>query len=1069
MRVVHELANGRQKAHYWSMPRQLQRVMAVVALAHVFMMGVAGAAQPPVAPDDSQSEYLIDVWGTDEGLPSNIVTGIVQTPDGYLWCSTYGGVVRFDGVRFVRIGPDDKTNREAARVLCLHVDQQGQLWMGTDGAGVMRYAGGTFTTFAEPPGSPANSVRSIVEDTSGALWLGTQGGLGRLRDGKMTWFTEANGFSNTAKSIWNLALDQAGELWIADWNSLKMFRDGRFETVALNADASPPVRAVYAQGKDVWAGMLGRAMHRGRDGWKTVEQSNDFAKAEVAAFCQTQAGDFWVGTRKGLYLERDSGWTVFRARDGLLSSEVRALFEDREENLWVGTGTGGLARFKRRVLKTYTAQHGLTDGGVRALRERPDGGLWVGMNAGRLASGDHGTFQRFEGANLPTDAAVESVLETRDGALWVGTFGNGLVRFHDGQATQFRPSVGSPARIDKVTALLEDRAGTVWLGTYYSLYRATGSNVVVPVSIRGRDLRSPVTALHEDRAGRLWVACHGMGLVHLDVSSNAAQAQVVEWLTRRQGLPTDLVRTLHEDAAGTLWIGTEAGLCRWSRGGGMSVFTKAHGLADDTISQILEDDADNLWLGSNHGIMRVAKRELHAVADGRKTSLEVFACGRGEGMLSLECSGGFHPAGLKTRDGKLWFPTTRGLVMVDPSHLKLSMNPTPPPVHVERVRADGKLVAQPHLTAGSVQQSRVPLVLPASTHRVEFDYTALSFTAPERVRFKHRLDGFDADWTDAGAARSAAYNKLLPGEYRFHVIACNNDGVWNELGHSYVFRIDTPFWRTWWFLSLTGLMTAGTLGATVRFVSVRHLRRKLLRLEEAHAVEKERMRIAQDMHDEIGGKLSRISFLSDMASQNLGEKSEASEQIDQVSEAAREVIRTVDEIVWAVSPRNDTLDSAIHYICRHAEEFFELTAIELELKLPDQVPVHQLSAETRHNLFCAVKEALNNVLKHARATSVRIVFALHARSFEVTVIDNGRGFCTKEVVGRDAAPSASAGETNDDQRQFGGRRGAPTLPSCGDGLLNMRERLQSVGGSCTVLSEPGGGTRVAFKVPLKQV
>jgi ligand-binding sensor domain-containing protein/signal transduction histidine kinase len=1024
------------------MPRPLQPMMAVVAVAHLCMMGWAGAAQPPLSPDDSQSEYLIDVWGTDEGLPSNIVTGIVQTPDGYLWCSTYGGVVRFDGVRFVRIGPDDKTNREAARVLCLHVDHHGQLWMGTDGAGVMRYAGGAFTTFAERAGSAANSVRSIVEDTSGALWLGTQGGLGRLRDGKTTWFTDATGFTNTAKSIWNLALDQSGELWIADWNSLKRFKDNRFETVPLDPEPSPPVRAVYAQGTDVWAGMLGRAVRHGKDrAWISVDQSTDFAKAEVAAFCQTQSGDFWVGTRKGLYLRRDNGWTVFRARDGLLSSEVRALFEDREENLWVGTGTGGLARFKRRVLKTYTAQHGLTDGGVRALRERADGGLWVGMNAGRLASGGHGTFERFEGANLPSDAAVESVLETRDGALWIGTFGNGLVRFHDGQTTQFRPSVGSPARIDKVTALLEDRSGRVWLGTYYSLYRATGSNVVVPISIGGRDLRSPVTALHEDRAGRLWVACHGLGLVHLNVESKTPEAEVVEWLSRRQGLPTDLVRTLHEDTAGNLWIGTEAGLCRW-RGGQVSTFTKAHGLADDTISQILEDDADNLWLGSNHGIMRVAKRELHAVADGRKSSLEVFACGRGEGMLSLECSGGFHPAGLKTRDGKLWFPTTRGLVMVDPSHLKLSMNPTPPPVHVEGVRADGKLVAQPHLTAGA-QPSRGPPVLPAGTRRVEFDYTALSFTAPERVRFKHRLDGFDTDWTDAGPARTVAYTKLLPGEYRFQVIACNNDGVWNELGHSYVFRIDTPFWRTWWFLSLTGLMTAGTLGATVRFVSVRHLRRKLLRLEEAHAVEKERMRIAQDMHDEIGGKLSRISFLSDMASQNLGQKSEASEQIDQVSEAAREVIRTVDEIVWAVSPRNDTLDSAIHYICRHAEEFFELTAIELELKLPDEVPVHQLSAETRHNLFCAVKEALNNVLKHARATNVGVVFALPRGSFEVTVMDNGRGFCTKEVSA-----------------------GAPG--SCGDGLLNMRERLQSVGGSCTVLSQPGGGTRVVFKISLKQ-
>jgi ligand-binding sensor domain-containing protein/signal transduction histidine kinase len=1041
----------------------LFRRVWIAGAAAVAFLTESTAAPQQLATDDSQSEYLIDAWGTDEGLPSNIVTDIAQTPDGYLWCSTYDGVVRFDGVRFVRVGPDERTSRDATRVLCLHVDQRGQLWLGTDGAGVMRYSGGAFATFYEGPSASANSVRAIAEDASGALWLGTQGGLGRLVEGKVTWFTDATGFTNSAKSIWNLTTDPEGRLWIADWTTLKTFRGGRFETVLIDPEQRPPVRAVYTdEESNIWAGMLGRALRRESSGnWVNIDEAGDFAKTEVAAFCRTRSGELWVGTRRGLFLQRGKGWTVFRARDGLLSSEVRALFEDREENLWVGTGTGGLARLKRRVLKSYTAQHGLTDGGVRALRQRPDGELWVGMNAGRLAyGGSSGAFHRFDGPDLPNDAAVESVLQTRDGALWIGTFGNGLMRFHRGATTQFRPSVGSPARIDKVTALLEDRAGQVLVGTFYSLYKATSSNLLVPVLVGGRDLRSPVTVLHEDRAGRLWVACHGLGLAQLnfDSSSASASAEIVEWITRREGLPSDLVRTLHEDAAGTLWIGTEAGLCRW-REGKVTTFTKAQGLADDTISQILEDDSDNLWLGSNHGIMRVAKRELDAVAAGKKASLEVFACGRGEGMLSLECSGGFSPAGLKTKDGRLWFPTTRGLVMVDPSHLRMSMNATPPPVHVEEVRADGKLVAQPYLkpghgvpaSAGSTAERlhRTPsrlkpelhtLVLPAGTRRLEFSYTALSLTAPERIRFKHRLDGFDSDWTDAGAARSAVYTKLPAGPYSFQVIACNNDGLWNETGYTQRFRVLAPFWQTWWFLSLMGLATAGTLGATVRFVSVRHLRHKLRRLEEAHAIEKERMRIAQDMHDEIGGKLSRISFLSDMAGQNL-QKSEASEQIEQVSEAAREVIRTVDEIVWAVSPRNDTLDSAIHYICRHSEEFFELTPIELELKLPDEVPARRLSADVRHNLFCAVKEALNNVLKHARPTGVRVAFAVSPASFEVTVTDNGCGFCTKE--------SGSPGRA-------------------GDGLLNMRERLQSVDGSCTITSQPGGGTRVVFKVPLKE-
>jgi ligand-binding sensor domain-containing protein/signal transduction histidine kinase len=961
--------------------------------------------------------------------------------------ATYDGVVRFDGVRFVRIGPDDPTNQLANRVLCLHVGRGGQLWLGTDGAGLMRYAAGNFTAFLQgKEGTPVNCVRSVVEDVTGDLWLGTQGGLGRFKDGKATWFTTANGFTNAVFSVWNMAFDREGRLWIADWTSLKAFKEGRFETPLLSPPPRPPVRAVYADDAgNMWAGMMGHAWQLGNQGqWTSLADVERFARLEVTAFCQTRAGEIWVGTRRGLFCWRNERWAAFTVREGSVSTEVRVLFEDREGNLWVGTGTGGLARLKRRVLKTYTARNGLTDGGVLALREKPDGGLWVGLSDGRLAHGSAGAFHRFEAKGLPADAPVKAVLCTREGALWVGTFGSGLVRLQESNLTQFTPSVGSPARIDKITALLEDRAGEIWIGSFYGLYKATGSNVVVPVLVGGRELRAPVTALVEDNAGGMWVGCHGLGVVRL------ARDQAT-WVTRRDGLPTALIRTLHQDRTGTVWIGTEAGLCSW-RSGRVSRFTKAHGLVDDTISQILEDDADNLWLGSNRGIMRVAKRELLAIAQGRNALLEVFACGQGDGMLSLECLGGFCPAGLKTSDGKLWFPTAKGLVMVDPSQLKLTMNSTPPPVYIEEVRADGKLVARPHsmpVALADQPSPPAPVVLPPSARRLEFIYTGLSLTAPERVRFKHRLEGFDADWMEAGTVRSVVYAKLPPGRYRFQVIACNNDGVWNETGHLLPFRIAAPFWQTWWFPTFAGLGSAGALSGAVRFISVRQLRRKLRRLEEAHAIEKERMRIAQDMHDEIGGKLSRISFLSDMARRHVSEMSEASQQIDEVSEAARDVIRTVDEIVWAVSPRNDTLESLTHYICRHAEEFFELTPVELELELPGEFPARRLSADVRHNLFCAVKEALNNVLKHAGATKVRIAFVASASSFQVTVRDDGSGFRAEEVL----AAALHTGNGADTARR-------------GNGLLNMRERLESIRGKCVLKSQPGKGARAMFSVPL---
>ena len=977
---------------------------------------------------DSQSEYLVEVWGTDEGLPNNTVTGIAQTPDGYLWCSTYDGAVRFDGVRFVRIGPDDSTSQQANRIQCLYVDRRGQLWMGTDGAGVLRYADGAFTAFTERAGSSADVVRCLAEDAVGDLWLGTRGGLGRLRDGKATWFTGAAGVTNAANSIWNIAFDREGRLWIADWNSLKAFKDGRFESALLRPELKVPMRAMYADAAgDLWAGMMGEALRREAGGqWIGIGDEGQFANAEVTAFCRTRSGDFWVGTRKGLCRQRNGQWTAFTARDGLVSSEVRALFEDGEGNIWVGTGTAGLARLKRRVLNTFTARHGLTDGGVFALCESTEGGLWVGLNDGRLVQRTAGSSESFEGfKHFSGDAPVKSVLRARDGALWVGTFGNGLVRFHNGQTTQFVPSVGSPARIDKVTALLQDRAGDVWVGTFYSLYKATSTNVLVPVPVDGRELRAPITALLEDGSGGVWVGFDGLGVARLDQGK-------ATWLTRREGLPSHFIRALHQDRSGTLWIGTASGLCSW-RESKISTFTKAHGLMSDAITQILEDDADNLWLGSSAGIMRVSRRDLVAVSEGREPSLEVLAFGCGEGMLSAECSGGFSPAGLRTKDGKLWFPTAKGLVMLDPPELKLTMNSTPPAVYIEEVRADGKLVAQPHVSPGVIQEQgsrETRVVLPRRTRRLEFIYTALSLTAPERVRFKHRLLGLDSDWTEAGTARSAVYAKLLPGSYRFQVIACNHDGIWNQAGRIIAFRIAAPFWRTGWFLLLAGVVSAGILGGTIRFVSVRQWQRKLRRVEEAHAIEKERMRIAKDIHDDVGANLTQIALLGELARQDRAVPEKAGGHIEKISNIARQAIRSLDEIVWAVNPRNDTLAHLIDYVGQYSLDYLRTAGIRCRLDLPDQSPARELSADVRHNLFLVVKEALNNIVKHAHASEVRLWVNVTGEGLRMTIEDDGCGF-----------------------------EQPPDNPTA-DGLQNMRQRLADIGGECSIESRSEAGTRI---------
>jgi ligand-binding sensor domain-containing protein/signal transduction histidine kinase len=1032
-----------------AMPSGIRNAMPVlISLCILFAWNLP---IPAASPEEAQtSEYLVDVWDIQDGLPHSTITGIVQTPDGYLWCSTHDGVVRFDGVRFVRVAPDDPNNANANRIFCLHADRSGQLWLGTDGGGLLRYANGTFTTFAGKEGSPGNIVFSLAEDAAGSLWVGTRAGLGRWSNGQITWFTEANGFTNAPRMAQSLAFDRNGHLWMADFVSLKVFQDGRFTTGLSRPEVkSQGLRTIHPDSAgNIWAGALGSMVWRRHDGeWSAVEEIGKLPSPATLAFCETLSGDLWLGMPNGLMRGRNGTWRKVGINENLINADVRVITEDREGNLWVGTGGGGLARFKRRSVLTYAGRQGLTDERVQALCEKSGGGLWVGASRGGLFHGIAGDFKPYEPIpNLPLDAPVASLLRARDGALWIGTYGNGLWRHDAGGllgfsfvASDYAPAEnapGSPVPVNKITALLEDRSTNIWVGTYFGVYKPISKNTLAPVPIGGRFVKSHVTALHGHPGGGVWVGYHGLGLAHV-MDSEA------RWLTHRDGLPTDFVRALHQDKAGNLWIGTTAGLCR-SRDGQVRTFTKRHGLIDETISQILDDDAGNLWLGSNQGIMRVSKQDLEGVASGRKSTLEVLACGRGEGMLSPECSGGFSPAGLRTTDGRLWFPTAKGLVMVDPSQLALNKDAAPPPVYLEEVRLDGKsLLSAPLLGRGAT--SPVAIELPPGPRRLEFSYTALSLTAPERVRFKHRLEGFDGDWIESGSARSVVYPKLASGHYRFQVVACNNAGIWNETGASLALVVPPYFWQTWWFMGLGGLGGVIGFGALVRFVSHRKLQGKLRLLEQQHALEKERTRIARDMHDELGGKLTRISYQGAMARQCLANPLEAGQQLDKIAQTAHELASSLDEIVWAVDPDNDSLDYLADYICRYAGEFFGDGPIRCQLIIPPKLPDHHLATDVRHNVFLAIKEALHNALKHSGAKCVEIRLSTGAGEFEILISDDGRGF--------DPNPNG----------------GAATGPArrTGHGLTNFKERMAAIHGRSELTSEVGKGTRVRFVVPLK--
>ena len=480
-----------------------------------------------------------------------------------------------------------------------------------------------------------------------------------------------------------------------------------------------------------------------------------------------------------------------------------------------------------------------------------------------------------------------------------------------------------------------------------------------------------------------------------------------------------------------LWIGTASGLARFHRGQ-WTRYTMGDGLVSNSLGYLAEDGEGNLWIGSNAGIMRSPKKLLNDFARQLTNSVVCRAYGKADGLPTSECTQGSQPAACRTRDGRLWFPTIKGLVSVNPAHLVV--NTQEPPVMIESVLIEGREQNTNRLRSGPPPAVTVP----AGKEHVEIRYTSLNLGAPERARFKYRLENHETIPTEAGNVRSAHYSKLPPGRYTFHVTACNEDGVWNESGTTLALTVEPPFWRTWWFLLATVAGVLGVIVAVVHYFSTQRLQRQVERLRHQEALEKERARIARDIHDQLGASLTQVSLLGELVESDQHSPDDVQAHARQISQTARDTTRTLDEIVWTVNPSNDTLEGLVTYVCKNAQEYLAVAGLRYRLDAPAQLPAAVISPEVRHNVFLAAKEAVTNVVRHAQASAVWVRLRLEPGRFTLEVEDNGRG------------PSGAEEQAVQTR----------------NGLRNMRKRMEDIGGSFAIGPAPERGTVVRLTAPL---
>ncbi len=766
------------------------------------------------------SQYQHRSWQIEEGLPQNSVQAIAQTKDGYIWLATQEGLARFDGVRFTVFDNRNTPELKANNIQTLYVDRAGVLWIGSEGGGLTRLSGSRFTSYTTADGLADNIVESIFEDDAGYLWVGTSRGLSRFKDGMFTTFTVADGLP--VNSVLALCQDREGNLWIGtEGGGLSKWDGGKFTTFKSQQGlAGDLVRSVCLdQRGNIWVG-TSRGLSRFKDGrFATFRADDGLSDENVTTVFEDKAGTLWVGTEAdGLNRYDGSTFSAFTKKEGLASNSVASIYQDVEDTLWIGTYGGGLSRLKTGKFVTLTQQEGLPNDNAMAIYEDGKGALWIGTYGG-LSKYERGRFTTYTTKDGLSDDTILSICEDQQNDLWIGT-SNGLNRLRQGRITVYGEKEG--LRDLTILALCEDAGGGLWIGTAAGLSRLKDGQIKTYTTADGLPNDS-VWALLKDSEGALWIGTDGGGL------SRFKDGQFKNYTTR-EGLANDIVMALYEDAPGSLWIGTSQGLSRLREGRFIN-YTTADGLYDDTAFNILEDRNQNLWLSCNKGIFRVSKGELEEFAIGNIKSVTSVSYGMADGMKSRECNGGFQPAGCRSRDGRLWFPTIEGVAVIDPQNIKI--NELPPPVLIEGLVADGKSANLQGLIS-----------LSPGTEKFEFKYTGLSYVAPEKVKFVYMLEGFDKDWVDARSHREAAYTNLSSGHYTFRVKACNDDGVWSPSAASLQFYLEPRFYQTYWFYALC--LAALTLMAWGLYqIRVRQMNAQF------SAVLAERNRIARDIHDSL--------------------------------------------------------------------------------------------------------------------------------------------------------------------------------------------------------------------------
>lgn len=837
-------------------------------------------------PKHSIQQYGHDVWNDE--MPQSTVHSIVQTRDGYLWFGTYEGAVRFDGREFVSFNNRNTPQLKRPGVIALFEDSKGSLWIGMLEGGLSKLSNGQFSSYTIEQGLSNENVRAIYEDKKGDLWIATDNGLNLFKDNKFVVYNTSNGLaSNLIRSI---AEDSQGNLWVGTESGLSLWQNGTFVSYdSQNGLPNKTIRSIYPnKDSSLWLSTAsGLVLWKNNSVEKIYTTKEGLSTDNIRVTFQDSEGNIWIGTDNGglnrLFNEKID---YYQVKDGLSNDSVRYIYEDREGSLWVGT-TSGLNRFRDSKFTNFTSIDGLANDFVRTVLEDKNGNVWIGTDGGGLSRFTDNKFTNFTIKDGLVSDLIRSLLEDRDGSLWIGT-NEGLSHWKDGKFTNYTTKDGLSN--NSIYSLCQDFNGNIWIGTNgggINLLKDGKISPYNPQESREGLANASVRVIFEDKNHNLWFGTY-TGLYKLENEKFTSYS-------KKDGVSGTSVFSAYQDNKNDIWFTTNDGITRLKNGKFFSYPSKI-GLFEGLSFQILEDNIGYFWASTPKGIVRIKKSDFDDFDNKTLSSISYTTYGKIDGMKTNQCNGASQPCAIKSSDGRLWFATAKGIALIDPNNIKI--NKLPPDVYLTKIVVD-----QETLTPSQAE------IIPPGKNKFEFYYTGLSFLALEKVKFRFMLVGFDPSWVDADTRRVAYYTNITPGDYEFKVIACNNDGIWNEVGASLKFTVKPYPWLTPW-------------AYTLYFSSTVLLGYSLVKYREK--VLKQRNQILEKKVNQRTEELNKKNLLLDEKVQELDNKNQElmyskaqiEEQNQAITKANKELARSHKE----TEQKNQLLEQANNALAQKNEE-----------------------------------------------------------------------------------------------------------------------------------------------------